>query len=104
MGDPCISSSVVLVSGKPARAGATGGAASPPVADRSLAARLFAILDAFTAPPATSLTLSMIAHRSGIPLSTVHRLVAEWVAWGGLARQADGRYVSRALGYRRAGV
>lgn len=57
-----------------------------------MAARLFAVLDAFTSPPATSLTLSMIAERSGIPLSTVHRLVAEWVTWGGLARQADGRY------------
>lgn len=61
--------------------------------DRGVAARLFAILDAFTAPtPAASLTLSAIAERARLPLSTTHRLVGEWVAWGGLARQDDGRY------------
>ena len=27
-----------------------------------------------------------------LPLSTAHRLVAEWVAWGGLVRGDDGRY------------
>jgi DNA-binding IclR family transcriptional regulator len=70
----------------------TEGATASPVDDRSVAARLFAILDAFTAPPASSLTLTAISQRSGIPLSTVHRLVAEWVKWGGLARQDDGRY------------
>ncbi len=83
---------MVLMSGKPARAKATEGASVSPVDDRSVAARLFAILDAFTSPPATALSLTAIAQRSGIPLSTAHRLVAEWVTWGGLARQEDGRY------------
>ncbi|HEV7849362.1 MAG TPA: IclR family transcriptional regulator [Mycetocola sp.] len=85
------------MSGKPARARFTEqqaeGELSPPVDDRSVAARLFAILDAFTAPTqASSLTLTAIADRAGLPLSTTHRMVAEWVSWGGLARQEDGRY------------
>jgi DNA-binding IclR family transcriptional regulator len=85
------------MSGKPARARSTGNAAAP-VDDRGVAARLFAILDAFTAPaPAVALSLSAIAERAGLPLSTTHRLVGDWVTWGGLARQADGRY---ALGMR----
>jgi DNA-binding IclR family transcriptional regulator len=64
----------------------------------SVASRLFAVIDAFTAPTAAqALTLTAIAKRSGLPLSTTHRMVAEWVAWGGLTRQADGRY---ALGLR----
>lgn len=66
--------------------------------DRSVAARLFSILDAFTSPSvAPSLTLSAIAERAGLPLSTTHRMVGEWVTWGGLTRQDDGRY---ALGLR----
>jgi DNA-binding IclR family transcriptional regulator len=85
------------MSGKPARARFTEQAAvgdvSPSVDDRSVAARLFAILDAFTAPTlASSLSLTAIAERAGLPLSTTHRMVAEWVSWGGLARQDDGRY------------
>lgn len=80
------------MSGKPAR-GRSGGAGTAAEPDaRSVAARLFAILDTFTAPPAASLSLSAIAARAGLPLSTTHRLVAEWVTWGGLMRQADGRY------------
>jgi DNA-binding IclR family transcriptional regulator len=81
------------MSGKPARARSAEGRAASPADGRSVAARLFAILDAFASPSAaTSLTLTAIAERSGLPLSTTHRLVAEWVAWGGLARQDDGRY------------
>ncbi len=80
------------MSGRPARAEVEGGTPRP-VDDRTLPARLFAIIDAFTTPSsAASLTLSAIAQRSGIPLSTTHRLVAEWVNWGGLTRQDDGRY------------
>lgn len=68
---------------------------------RSVAERSFAILDAFTGPspgildlPASSgaLALSTIAQRAALPLSTTHRLVAEWVRWGGLEKLADGRY------------
>lgn len=90
------------MSGKPAlRRGATDASApvsdDRPVDDRSVAARLFAIIDAFTTPIAASLTLTAIAERARLPLSTTHRLVAEWVNWGGLTRQDDGRY---ALGLR----
>jgi DNA-binding IclR family transcriptional regulator len=83
------------MSGKPARARPTlgEGAEQLPADDRGVAARLFAVLDAFTAQtPAASLSLSAIAERAGLPLSTTHRLVGEWVRWGGLARQEDGRY------------
>jgi DNA-binding IclR family transcriptional regulator len=88
---------VVLMSGKPAQSRGAEDAAAFPVDDRGVAARLFAILDAFTAPPASALTLTAISQRTGIPLTTVHRLVGEWTNWGGLARQEDGRY---ALGMR----
>lgn len=60
---------------------------------RSVAQRLFAILDAFTVPGSNAaLTLSAVAERAELPLSTAHRLVGEWVRWGGLVREEDGRY------------
>jgi DNA-binding IclR family transcriptional regulator len=83
------------MSGKPAKARPNEDDRSdaPPVDDRGVAPRLFAILDAFTKPSvAASLSLTAIAERSGLPLSTAHRLVGEWVQWGGLTRQDDGRY------------
>ena len=81
------------MSGKPASRRVPEGEPPLPVDDRSVAARLFAIADAFAKPsPATALSLSAIAERAGLPLSTTHRLVAEWVAWGGLTRLDDGRY------------
>jgi DNA-binding IclR family transcriptional regulator len=57
---------------------------------RSVAEKLFAIGDAFQGRE--DLSLSEIASRSHLPLSTAHRLVGEWVAWGGLVRGDDGRY------------
>lgn len=57
---------------------------------RSVADKLFAIADAFQG--GDELTLSEVAARAGLPLSTAHRLLAEWVEWGGLARGDDGRY------------
>jgi len=39
------------------------------------------------------LTLTELAGRAELPLPTAHRLVAELVAWGALARAGDGRYV-----------
>lgn len=63
------------------------------VAGASVASRLFAVIDAFTTPTAAqSLTLTAIAERAGLPLSTTHRLVAEWITWGGISKLADGRY------------
>lgn len=57
---------------------------------RSVAEKLFAIADAFVGRE--SLSLSDIASRAALPLSTAHRLVGEWVEWGGLVRGDDGRY------------
>jgi DNA-binding IclR family transcriptional regulator len=61
------------------------------VAGRSVTSRALAVLDAFSAS-SPRLSLSEIAERSGTPLSTAHRLVAELTAWGALTRRPDGRY------------
>ena len=58
--------------------------------ERSVADKLFAIADAFAA--GEELTLSEVAARARLPLSTAHRLLGEWVEWGGLVRGDDGRY------------
>jgi len=55
------------------------------------AGRMLAVLDAF-GPRHRSLTLSDIARRGGLSLSTAHRLVHELIAWGALERDAEGRY------------
>ena len=61
------------------------------VPGRSVTSRALAVLDAFdsTAP---RLSLSEISDRSGTPLTTTHRLLAELTEWGALQRRADGRY------------
>ncbi|ARJ04312.1 IclR family transcriptional regulator [Cnuibacter physcomitrellae] len=59
---------------------------------RTAAQKLLAVADAFDGPGDGTLTLSDIAQRSGLPLSTTHRLVRDWVEWGGLDRDDDGRY------------
>ena len=61
------------------------------VPGRSVTSRALALLDAFD-PGSPRLTLTEIAVRSGQPLSTAHRMLAELTAWGALARRADGRY------------
>jgi DNA-binding IclR family transcriptional regulator len=61
------------------------------VAGRTVTSRALAVLDAFS-PTARRLSLSEIAARSGTPLSTAHRLLAELVEWGALRRRPDGRY------------
>jgi DNA-binding IclR family transcriptional regulator len=65
-----------------------GGGAAP---GRSVTSRALAVLDAFDAA-APRLTLTEIAERSGTPLTTTHRLLAELTDWGALSRRADGRY------------
>jgi DNA-binding IclR family transcriptional regulator len=60
--------------------------------DRSVAAKIFAIADAFDQPGDAALSLTEIAQRARLPLSTTHRLVAEWAEWGGLVRGDDGLY------------
>ena len=56
-----------------------------------MTSRALAVLDAFDAT-APRLSLSEIAGRSGTPLTTAHRLLAELTAWGALVRRPDGRY------------
>jgi DNA-binding IclR family transcriptional regulator len=58
---------------------------------RSVTSRALAVLDAFDSS-APRLSLSEIADRSGTPLTTTHRLLAELTEWGALQRRADGRY------------
>jgi DNA-binding IclR family transcriptional regulator len=61
------------------------------VPGRSVTSRALGMLDAFDSS-APRLTLSEIAQRSGTPLATAHRLLAELTGWGALVRRADGRY------------
>lgn len=55
------------------------------------ATRLLKVLDVF-GPRHRHLSLSDIARRAGLTLPTAHRLTRELLAWGGLERDADGRY------------
>jgi DNA-binding IclR family transcriptional regulator len=58
---------------------------------QTVSRRLLAVLDCFdVAHPALSLT--DIATRSGLPVSTAKRLITELRGWGGLERLDDGRY------------
>jgi DNA-binding IclR family transcriptional regulator len=66
------------------------GRVSPPGA--SVVSRAFAVLGAFDERH-RSLTLSELARRTGLPLATTHRLVAELVGLGALARRESGHYV-----------
>ncbi len=56
-----------------------------------MTSRAPAVLDAFDSS-APRLTLSEIAERPGIPLTTAHRLLGELADWGALIRPSDGRY------------
>ncbi|RBY97705.1 IclR family transcriptional regulator [Blastococcus sp. TF02-8] len=58
---------------------------------RSVTSRALGILDAFGSD-CPRLSLSEIAERSGTPLTTAHRLLAELTGWGALVRRPDGRY------------
>ena len=58
---------------------------------RNATQKMFAIFDSFSRSR-PYLTLSEISRASGLPLSTVHRLVSDLVAWGGLERDAHGGY------------
>lgn len=58
----------------------------------TVASRLLGVLGAFDADH-RSMSLSELARRADLPLATAHRLVAELVAWGALARRSSGAYV-----------
>ena len=61
------------------------------VDSRSVTARGFAVLETFT-PAWPTLTLSDIARRAALPLTTAHRLVGELCVSGALERDGDGSY------------
>jgi len=67
------------------------GRAGPCKDHSSAAGRMLAVLEAF-GPEHSSLTLSEISRRSGLSLTTTHRLVGELRDWGALERAPDGRY------------
>ncbi|AWT51454.1 regulatory protein [Mycolicibacterium smegmatis MKD8] len=57
----------------------------------SVSTRLFKVLDAFDAGH-RELSLTEIAARAALPISTTRRLVVELTRWGGLERLVDDRY------------
>lgn len=63
----------------------------PSVGGVSVTARALSVLAAFE-NSAGALSVSRIAHRAGLPLSTTYRLVHELEEWGGLDKVADGKY------------
>ncbi|HWL60027.1 MAG TPA: IclR family transcriptional regulator [Microbacteriaceae bacterium] len=60
-------------------------------AGRSTLHRAVAVLDAFD-PGTRDLSVTEIAHRTGMPLSTCHQLLQELVSVGLIERQPDRRY------------
>ncbi|NUP65622.1 MAG: IclR family transcriptional regulator [Nonomuraea sp.] len=65
----------------------SGGAGRP---GQTVTSKVLALLGAFDAAH-PQLTLTDLARRSGVPLSTAHRLVAELEEWQALSRSPDGR-------------
>ena len=63
----------------------------PGVSGDSVAGKLLSLLDAYT-QGRSAYTLSGLSRRTGLPLTTAHRLVGELERWGGLERGADGQY------------
>jgi DNA-binding IclR family transcriptional regulator len=59
--------------------------------NKSVTGRAFSVLDTFDATHRHQ-KLANIARRSGLPLTTAHRLVAELASQGALTRTADGTY------------
>jgi DNA-binding IclR family transcriptional regulator len=58
---------------------------------RTVAARLLAVLDSFSVAHA-ELTLTEISRRTGLAVTTTHRLVGQLHALGALDRDEHGRY------------
>lgn len=58
----------------------------------SVTGRALALIGAFD-DDHRRLSLTELAARAGLPVPTAHRLVAELVSWGALARTASGQYV-----------
>ncbi|MDT2006571.1 helix-turn-helix domain-containing protein [Rhodococcus opacus] len=58
---------------------------------RSVTSKALTILEAFTGER-VELSMSEIARATGLPSSTVHRLIQDLVDWGGLERTSEGKY------------
>lgn len=58
----------------------------------SVSAKLLSVLAAFD-DEHRALTLSALARRSGLPVATAHRYLAELAAWGAVVRRPSGEYV-----------
>lgn len=58
---------------------------------RTSSSRIFALLDAFANGPPT-MSLTELATKSKLPVSTAHRLLGELCEWGALERNVNGRY------------
>ncbi|MFI7494095.1 IclR family transcriptional regulator [Kocuria sp. M4R2S49] len=65
-----------------------GGSNEP---GRSVLSKALSVLEAFE-NDRRALTQSQIVEITGLPQSTVHRLLAELVEWGALSRDVNGRY------------
>lgn len=65
-----------------------GGSREP---GRTVTSKVLAILEAFE-NSRSALSLTDIAEKSGLPLSTAHGLVNELTDWGFLSREPNGRY------------
>jgi DNA-binding IclR family transcriptional regulator len=63
-----------------------------PLPKTTAAGRVLAVLQAFE-PEHEQLSLSEISRRSGLTLTTTHRLVGELRQWGALERDDTGKYV-----------
>ena len=73
-----------------------------PAPPRSVASRIAAILSTFLTGESHSIT--EIAHMTGLPVSTTHRISADLAAWQLLQRAADGRYGVGSILQRLGGV
>jgi DNA-binding IclR family transcriptional regulator len=78
--------------GNPTAAG-TGSTTGPVTgtATGSVTGRALRVLEAFS-PAAPVLTLTEMSRRTGLPLTTTHRLVGELAGWGALERDPGGGY------------
>lgn len=78
---------------KPSQA-ADGGASAQQAA--SVTSRALALLGTFDAEHSVQ-SLSAMARRAGLPVTTAHRLAGELVAWGGLEKANDGYRVGQRI-------
>ncbi len=65
--------------------------AGAPAGTGSVTTRALQLLEAFSADR-RELTLTELARRAGLPLSTAHRLASDLTRWGALERDDEGRY------------